>query len=177
MNFNPCGPCGPRPRGAGSRRPPGDFNPRGPCGPRRKNFLLKPLDRIFQSSRSLRTATGALPGNRPTRHHFNPRGPCGPRPLGRMWSARTKAIFQSSRSLRTATLSAVKPVLVTVFQSSRSLRTATSSRRHQTWRYNHFNPRGPCGPRPLPVAGGRGANQFQSSRSLRTATPRAANLR
>ena len=55
------------------------FNPRGPCGPRL--LLRRPVRRrgIFQSSRSLRTATSPLPARVVMAKNFNPRGPCGPR--------------------------------------------------------------------------------------------------
>ena len=79
-DFNPRGPCGPRPGGRRrEKRPPRDFNPRGPCGPR-------PPPRPA----------------RPRRRYFNPRGPCGPRPR---WSSATAgaSTFQSTRPLRAAT--------------------------------------------------------------------------
>ena len=81
-HFNPRGPCGPRRRKKPQRTPPRrHFNPRGPCGPRQA--MGKPVrtrQAIFQSSRSLRTATrfAKLPEQKKTE-------------------------FQSSRSLRTAT--------------------------------------------------------------------------
>ena len=79
-DFNPRGPCGPR---LGTRLPPRYsgryFNPRGPCGPRRHADSCDIHVLIFQSSRSLRTATKQS-GERGHRHkYFNPRGPCGPR--------------------------------------------------------------------------------------------------
>ena len=60
------------------------------------------------------------------------------------------------------------------FQSSRSLRTATISGRRGKASQRHFNPRGPCGPRPEALkAGAQSIRRFQSSRSLRTATGKA----
>ena len=105
------------------------------------------VDFIFQSSRSLRTATSLAPR-----------------------STESLKLFQSSRSLRTATGGTVAVIafpvisilavladrdvmrtmpfwLTVAFQSSRSLRTATWI----WWPGNssmiNFNPRGPCGPR------------------------------
>ena len=62
---------------------PANFNPRGPCGPRLIPSKVPGLVVVFQSSRSLRTATrfAKLPEQKKTE-------------------------FQSSRSLRTATLRA-----------------------------------------------------------------------
>ena len=82
------------------------------------------ISTVFQSSRSLRTATPwAL------RH-------------GRLLA------FQSSRSLRTATMALTSVVCaLTRFQSSRSLRTATRSDAPYLLQVRDFNPRGPCGPR------------------------------
>ena len=147
-NFNPRGPCGPRPAAPLTAPTEGSyFNPRGPCGPRL--IITGPClpTSVFQSSRSLRTATGKLCLYRPLcdisilavladrdypakprNHHiygdFNPRGPCGPRPD-----------FQAALDAHMG------------FQSSRSLRTATC--RFAAWaaERRYFNPRGPCGPR------------------------------
>ena len=102
---------------------------------------------VFQSSRSLRTATFTCRNMASVRSHFNPRGPCGPR-------HRHPGPRRESR---------------------------------------HFNPRGPCGPRPAKEGGKESSREisilavladrdtiiicqppvfsiFQSSRSLRTAT-------
>ena len=61
LNFNPRGPCGPRlslrlALVGGLTY----FNPRGPCGPRLLGVLVPLFAVIFQSSRSLRTATVGL---------------------------------------------------------------------------------------------------------------------
>ena len=100
--FNPRGPCGPRHPSHNRGLQSSYFNPRGPCGPRRLSLLFCATMLLFQSSRSLRTATEKLhvlasPAAtfqssrslrtatssacviKPTHRHFNPRGPCGPR--------------------------------------------------------------------------------------------------
>ena len=103
---------------------------------------------LFQSSRSLRTATQTHRMQIWSCRDFNPRGPCGPR-HGRRLLRLPGSKFQSSRSLRTATaMSAFSSPRPVTFQSSRSLRTATAER--------------------LKLEALREA--FQSSRSLRTAT-------
>ena len=138
---------------------------------------------LFQSSRSLRTATppagGVSDGSKisilavladrdgqrgrpwPCRRNFNPRGPCGPRPLIRV-CRRDWRTFQSSRSLRTATIQGrTGPHRAENFNPC--------GRRRRGSR--HFNPRGPCGPRPVMMVTTVSCPLFQSSRSLRTATP------
>ena len=125
---------------------------------------------IFQSSRSLRTATPRRRSYGSTICHFNPRGPCGPRHRlgfygGYYHRISILAVLADRDRLRpglcdyphgisilavladrdSTRLHVISPFLV--FQSSRSLRTATA----QTWPLvgteGHFNPRGPCGPR------------------------------
>ena len=57
------------------------------------------------------------------------------------------------------------------------MRTATPSQTALSPWCQHFNPRGPCGPRPGCQGHPRRRNLFQSSRSLRTATPTACGPR
>ena len=100
------------------------------CGlksPKYSNHRQKaiPYIAVFQSLRSLRTATPSGPTPPGTAAYFNPRGPCGlRRPL--VWP---------------------RPGPPPVFQSLRSLRTATIRRNPSILRPGNFNPRGPCGPR------------------------------
>ena len=132
--------------------PPGvlNFNPRGPCGPRLGLAPLLPLSPVFQSSRSLRTATRhfldsllvfvfqssrslrtatytiwTLPQ---TESYFNPRGPCGPR-------RGLRSIIASGISISILAVLADRDLREEntcrrsfLFQSSRSLRTATPGR-------------------------------------------------
>ena len=149
------------------------------CGlksPKYSNHRQKaiPYIAVFQSLRSLRTATPSGPTPPGTAAYFNPRSPCGPRPPPEQTAA-MMAEFQSSRSLRTATIGSPGHPRANQFQSSRSLRTATSAQPqlvHLTALISilavladrdlgkavlillatlYFNPRGPCGPRPLTV--------------------------
>ena len=62
-----------------SCRPGRHFNPRGPCGPRLYRVSTASCPSLFQSSRSLRTATIPRQLFAVHRLYFNPRGPCGPR--------------------------------------------------------------------------------------------------
>ena len=143
------------------------------CGlksPKYSNHRQKaiPYIAVFQSLRSLRTATPSGPTPPGTAAYFNPRSPCGPRPPPAQTAA-MMAEFQSSRSLRTATIGSPGHPRANQFQSSRSLRTATLrdvrdqgvrdisilavlADRDGTYSVvsksiSYFNPRGPCGPR------------------------------
>ena len=217
-SFNPCGPCGPqrlpglhhrgprrisilavladrncrrcRPRSCG-----GNFNPCGPCGLRRPLVWPRPgPPPVFQSSRSLRTATGLLHGAVTTPVLFQSLRSLRTATMGGSFQVDRVLQFQSSRSLRTATPEGIVRHRIEVrisilavladrdhgfqrryraswqFQSSRSLRTATWSLGPAHTHTRYFNPRGPCGPRRVCALIGLLELVFQSSRSLRTAT-------
>ena len=148
-NFNPRGPCGPRLSSGPSAACNRHFNPRGPCGPRRCG-----------------RGSGDCQGR-----HFNPRGPCGPRLVGLLTRDLDEGIsilaVLADRDARLLQNAGSRQE----FQSSRSLRTATKPGRRCTSFSWNFNPRGPCGPRPLGISTDSVRSyEFQSSRSLRTAT-------
>ena len=92
-NFNPRSPCGERPVINFFQQLPGNFNPRSPCGERRRKYigvvlgeeisihaLLAESDKIqvditvqliqFQSTLSLRRATGFAQPSNPINHEF-----------------------------------------------------------------------------------------------------------
>ena len=168
-NFNPRGPCGPRHYSGDLYAGEVYFNPRGPCGPRPRKHLACLGIILFQSSRSLRTATSLPPA--PGYHQgISILAVLADRDRRRSRSSVDPLGGQSSRSLRTAThlhsvhdpgaqisILAVladrdvfewwERLVTVIFQSSRSLRTATSSRTTRTGLHKNFNPRGPCGPR------------------------------
>ena len=124
---------------------------------------------LFQSSRSLRTATDAINQNTLTTAFQSSRSLRTATQAGHPWQCdrhisilavladrdctperyeRSEQIFQSSRSLRTAT-GRKDPTATSkvAFQSSRSLRTETAGAYHLGTPDDNFNPRGPCGPR------------------------------
>ena len=77
--FNPRAPCG-------ARRPPCPlcpagpyFNPRAPCGARRTARRAILAVRGFQSTRPVWGATPAFAAAHVRQRHFNPRAPCGAR--------------------------------------------------------------------------------------------------
>ena len=148
---------------------------------------------LFQSSRSLRTATGVEQKAQTEQKQFQSSRSLRTATQNQQRRRCHSWQFQSSRSLRTATRDfQLLMKRIRKFQSSRSLRTATVRASAPTGALpisilavladrdfvckaikiiiRYFNPRGPCGPRPgssfFPV----GVMTFQSSRSLRTAT-------
>ena len=169
------------------------------CGlksPKYSNHRQKaiPYIAVFQSLRSLRTATPSGPTPPGTAAYFNPRSPCGPQ-LPSVPSSFLRGEFQSLRSLRTATPSRLAEARAAAGISILAVladRDRTPSRRcHYTSPISilavladrepgRFLPGGPCAPisilavladRDL-VFGSRSYSYsvFQSSRSLRTAT-------
>ena len=125
LNFNPRSPCGERPVDARGNQRLRNFNPRSPCGERLPAMTIRLPPQRFQSTLSLRRATGHAPeihrrGHRfqstlslrratilahalpPQLQDFNPRSPCGERHgLGHLPYA--EMAFQSTLSLRRAT--------------------------------------------------------------------------
>ena len=123
------------------------FNPRTPCGVRQRCGR----NRV------------------PERRNFNPRTPCGVRPG---FFARLLYIirFQSTHPLRGATLSDSRMFSSVGFQSTHPLRGATSQFNRLCKQPYHFNPRTPCGVRPLTARCPLIAILFQSTHPLRGAT-------
>ena len=123
------------------------FNPRSPCGER-----LSPGP-----------PASLLP-------NFNPRSPCGERQvphLPRVWFAviSIHALLAES-DVRQGGFVEIIPE----FQSTLSLRRATRAMISTCSPDTDFNPRSPCGERPLPWPRSRHQRQFQSTLSLRRAT-------
>ena len=146
---------------------------------------------MFQSTHSLRSATGALriflhphlvsihallaecdlvPCQ--LRMHvrgFNPRTPCGVRPAQAHGT-------RSTKSFNPRTPCGVRPLFVAFppkkrgFQSTHSLRSATPLHHRKSHCSCRFNPRTPCGVRRLSWTFPRMTLKFQSTHSLRSAT-------
>ena len=101
--------------------------------------------------------------------YFNPRAPCGARQyeLERRIQAEE---FQPTRPLRGATAPKFPSTSSSLFQPTRPLRGATTTRlQNITWR-SYFNPRAPCGARPLRRCISPAIRLFQPTRPLRGAT-------
>ena len=125
-----------------------NFNPRSPCGERRSRPSQQPLPVQFQSTLSLRRATGfspfapvaltvisihALLAESDRQSHTVPRVP---------------QEFQSTLSLRRATDDIATESTIFLFQSTLSLRRATRLFPLPFFILPNFNPRSPCGERP-----------------------------
>ena len=146
------------------------FNPRAPCGARRVPMNSGSCRMQFQSTRPMRGATGVGRGRRYSCRvsihaphagrdwlvchwsrrtaSFNPRAPCGAR-LGSFPAPPIALSFQSTRPMRGATAACSPLPSAILFQSTRPMRGATKHLRHP-WRVmRSFNPRAPCGARPL----------------------------
>ena len=144
------------------------FNPRTPCGVRQKFMGDGAVDRLFQSTHSLRSATGnahcfgnerqvsihALlaecdhykPGTAVLVRGFNPRTPCGVRP-GMSGLSVPLCRFQSTHSLRSATRRknvCGKDPDVSIHAL---LAECDNVAARQVVRASSFNPRTPCGVR------------------------------
>ena len=156
------------------------------------NLLIRRFE-WFQSTHSLRSATRSYGIHGSNITGFNPRTPCGVRQDGSPNTAHTTK-FQSTHSLRSATevFDKLKSVaLVSIhallaecdltpcqkarigywFQSTHSLRSATGSFQGSRPSREGFNPRTPCGVRPMPPPPKTPPSKFQSTHSLRSATP------
>ena len=134
---------------------PANFNPRAPCGAR----------------------PGALT-DIATTFYFNPRAPCGARPKAAQTAAANAQISThaplAGRDSGSLSISSPLPI----FQPTRPLRGATSIHTGNSGIINHFNPRAPCGARPVRVQHTNFINEFQPTRPLRGATSlRVENLR
>ena len=123
-----------------------NFNPRTPCGVR---LTAVPKTTVLDN--------------------FNPRTPCGVRPIE---AGRDVSIisFQSTHPLRGATLyiASVFPQLtISIHAPLAGCDRCGSQQGHGR---DHFNPRTPCGVRPVSTSSTVGAPIFQSTHPLRGAT-------
>ena len=124
---------------------------------------------MFQSTHSLRSATGIGDSFRKQYKCFNPRTPCGVRQMGVRLGIR-RVLFQSTHSLRSATALAdmdmvhmwvsIHALLAECDGQPPEMRTLTKS----------FNPRTPCGVRQNERQNTGTVFVFQSTHSLRSAT-------
>ena len=124
---------------------------------------------LFQSTRPLRGATRPARLCRVCPSYFNPRAPCGARPA-RRGKRCLLALFQSTRPLRGATL-----CLASSATSQKiSIHAPLAGRDYRIHAFlssiYNFNPRAPCGARPLPTGHPIFNTRFQSTRPLRGAT-------
>ena len=106
-----------------------------------------PSKKKFQSTHSLRSATGPRQWPSPYPGRFNPRTPCGVRP-DRMTPGSTPDTFQSTHSLRSATQDLLEHFISSIV-SIHALLAECDMRQGTPQRHpGRFNPRTPCGVRP-----------------------------
>ena len=147
FHFNPRSPCGERRRSGSVGIPHPNFNPRSPCGERRPLLTAEHGIVLFQSTLSLRRATGGRCPSGVRRRNFNPRSPCGER---RFWAVCT--LF--NRGISIHALLAESDVcrlleFLALFLISIHALLAESDlwEQHQARFSSNFNPRSPCGER------------------------------
>ena len=193
LNFNPRAPCGARPAaGAAAIGPLTDFNPRVPCGARlpgrlgrgpEKGFqstrpvrgATRPRKRAlpclkFQSTRPVRGATGIIPSKEVIAMTISIHAPRAGRDRLRQPGWREAAIsIHAPRAGRDASSTTSVPDFW-AFQSTRPVRGATTQRGAGDHGNGDFNPRAPCGARPVPDLWHRVDDLFQSTRPVRGAT-------
>ena len=196
--FNPRAPCGARlidltikatpsqfqstrpVRGATRTAGQGDrrlhhFNPRAPCGARLTRRLKGSIPPIFQSTRPVRGATTCGRARGGCNRYFNPRAPCGAR-LDLAVRGRPLHPFQSTRPVRGATPTlrggwSRMDISIHAPRAGRDLRSATCQAESL-----YFNPRAPCGARPIRRLKGSTPPIFQSTRPVRGATLKAGKI-
>ena len=150
VHFNPRSPCGERRIYPAVRHPQRHFNPRSPCGERPEARYSQPLSADISI------------------HAPRAGSDVDVIPLYGVWAEK----FQSTLPVRGATITPYKPAPpVDVFQSTLPVRGATITRKHLTtgaiisihapragsdvltfcvsWFAKNFNPRSPCGERPV----------------------------
>ena len=109
------------------RMPSFRFNPRTPCGVRLSYGQVNNWMSKFQSTHSLRSATGPLSQGQLATERFNPRTPCGVRPHIRLMEALSCTVSIHAL-LAECDIWALKiPNQSSSFQSTHSLRSATES--------------------------------------------------
>ena len=148
-----------------------DFNPRTPCGVRPASCSFTRFIARFQSTHPLRGATIDNLAVTVVKLYFNPRTPCGVR-LPSIYTLTTPAEFQSTHPLRGATFCTQKLNNFPKISIHAPLAGCDPVPAESFTTDQHFNPRTPCGVRPvhhtIPVL----RSLFQSTHPLRGATLR-----
>ena len=127
------------------------FNPRAPCGARHCPDRLRCIDR-----------------------YFNPRAPCGARLCGTPRNQRQPA-FQPTRPLRGATKNCTIPSWLNFISTHAPLAGRDHGGLFFMRRKADFNPRAPCGARPISLSSVSASILFQPTRPLRGATLSASS--
>ena len=122
------------------------FNPRTPCGVRLLALLQVSRLTRFQSTHSLRSATGFAVLHGSCDHSFNPRTPCGVR-HGALILNTCQCCFNPRTPCGVRHNQKLMAININMFQSTHSLRSATQRPGQGRTPEKSFNPRTPCGVR------------------------------
>ena len=124
------------------------FNPRSPCGERRHTRATVLASALFQSTLPMRGATICREKIRRALLYFNPRSPCGERRFhGKVCAGLGQ--FQSTLPMRGATGGAGGLVNLHTISIHAPHAGSDHRRVEQHTGEDYFNPRSPCGERPL----------------------------
>ena len=146
------------------------FNPRTPCGVRQTGGEITWTRCWFQSTHSLRSATGDCASYSSVSSSFNPRTPCGVR-LNIESSSDEEEEEVSIHALLAECDQWLLSRGYTPTVSIHALLAECDSNFLLLFRRGSgFNPRTPCGVRPIPRSFTPPAKRFQSTHSLRSAT-------
>ena len=169
--FNPRTPCGVRHSGQIPKIDASiNFNPRTPCGVRlNRLFPCRTFDQ-FQSTHPVRGATRCKSSSKSAFFDFNPRTPCGVRRLafaGYVLFAvisihAPRAGCDSPKHFRHNTSASIS---IHAPRAGCDVESAVNR-----WTFHYFNPRTPCGVRPLQYKMDVLRELFQSTHPVRGAT-------
>ena len=151
-HFNPRTPCGVRLCFHAKRSIRMDFNPRTPCGVRQHPVVLFITT---LSNFNPRTPCGVRPCSRLPMHtalHFNPRTPCGVRRCRACCGGGGLNISIHAPLAGCDFINHNGEFIAHLFQSTHPLRGATLSPSPRAYGGLYFNPRTPCGVRPMQQA-------------------------
>ena len=125
-----------------------DFNPRAPCGARPISPSAEYSASAISTHAPLAGRDQRLCGSLPARSGFQPTRPLRGATFISITIAKTPT-FQPTRPLRGATRITEKEPRGKEFQPTRPLRGATFYLPYKQQGFHHFNPRAPCGARPM----------------------------
>ena len=146
--FNPRSPCGERRQLHQLIPVSNDFNPRSPCGERPIPTQSPTIIQTFQSTLPVWGATSVLLVLSPQAVHFNPRSPCGERPNRLHGYCKAAAISIHAPRVRSDVYeeSAPSDWLISIHAP----RVGSDTAQWEISRLErYFNPRSPCGERPI----------------------------
>ena len=167
--FNPRTPCGVRLAGLPSRRCMPLFQSTHPLRGATSLSEYVPTPSIFQSTHPLRGATASMRSTSISPINFNPRTPCGVRLMNERVNITLEG-FQSTHPLRGATRRSGGDRVLPLISIHAPLAGCDLQARQGLPAFRDFNPRTPCGVRPLRAHRLGVAMEFQSTHPLRGAT-------